>query len=327
MKNKRAVREMIYRRLFVVSLVLLIAAGGVRAQDEETLEIETNLVNVSVAVIDEKGRYVENLQKENFEVFDNGVRQDITHFSAENAPVSYGIVYDMHPTTDERTRAVLESLREFTKGLKPEDDFFTITFNRRGSLVLDFVPTPEQVETNLSGKYGQPNALYDAIFLGAEKLARSRNLKRVLLVITDSADHGSEHRFGDILKKLRTFDAQVYAVLWDEADQWRYRDVTRPNSPQRRISSDATELDRAALQELALRTGGTMRSPVAQNAQELFRIYWQIAFEVGKQYTLGFYPEKSDGRWHDLKIKLRSVSGSKKMSLTYRNGYQSPPAR
>jgi VWFA-related protein len=215
-------------------------------------------------------------------------------------------------------------LREFYKGLKPEDDLFTITFNRRGSLVLDFVPTSEQVETNLSGKYSQPNALYDAIFLGAEKLSKSRNLKRVLFVITDSADHNSEHKFGDIVKKMKTFDAQIYSVLWDESDVWKYRDITRGNNSRIRISSDASELDRAALQELALRTGGTMRSPTAQNAQELFRIYRQIAFETGKQYTLGFYPEKSDGKWHDVKIKLRSVEKSKKMALTYRTGYQSP---
>lgn len=311
----------IYRQLFIAFIILFVSSFAAFAQDE--IKVETNLVNLSVAVTDAKGNYVEGLQKEQFEIFDNGIKQEITHFSAADAPVSYGIVYDMHPTTDERTTAVLESLREFIKLLKAEDDFFTITFNRRGSLILDFVPNLEQVETSLDGKYSQPNALYDAVFLGAEKLSKSRNLKRVLLVITDSADHQSEHKFRDILKKMKTFDAQVYAVLWDEADDWKYRDITRPDNSRRRISSDATELDRAALQELALRTGGTMRSPTAQNAQELFRIYRQIAFETGRQYTLGFYTEKADGKWHDLKIKLRSVEGGKKMALTYRTGYQS----
>jgi Ca-activated chloride channel family protein len=311
------------RRLFVILFIFLFSTFAVFAQDEDEISVEANLVNLSVGVTDGKGKYVEGLQKDQFEIFDNGIRQDITHFSAADAPVSYGIVYDMHPTTDERTTAVLESLREFYKGLKPEADLFTITFNRRGSLVLDFVPTSEQVETNLSGKYSQPNALYDAIFLGAEKLSKSRNLKRVLFVITDSADHNSEHKFGDIVKKMKTFDAQIYSVLWDESDAWKYRDITRGNNSRIIISSDASELDRAALQELALRTGGSMRSPTAQNAQELFRIYRQIAFETGKQYTLGFYPEKSDGKWHDIKIKLRSVEKSKKMALTYRTGYQS----
>lgn len=311
-----------YRPLLLTLIILSMSVSGVFAQDE--ISVETNLVNLSVAVTDAKGKYVEDLRKDQFEIFDNGVRQTVTHFSASDAPVSYGIVYDMHPTTDERTTAVLESLREFYKGLNSGDDLFTITFNRRGSLVLDFVPTVEQVETNLSGKYSEPNALYDAIYLGAEKLSKSRNLKRVLLVITDSADHRSEHRFKDILKKMKTFDAQVYAVLWDEADEWRYRDITRQGNATKRITGDATELDRAALQELALRTGGSMRSPTAQNAQELFRIYRQIAFETGKQYTIGFYPETTDGRWHDVKIKLRSVDGGKKMALTYRTGYQSP---
>lgn len=67
-----------------------------------------------------------------------------------------------------------------------------------------------------------------------------------------------------------------------------------------------------------------MRSPTVHNTQELFRIYNQIAFETRKQYTLGFYPETADGKWHDLRINLRSVKDRKKTVLTYRRGYQSP---
>ena len=146
-------------------------------------------------------------------------------------------------------------------------------------------------------------------------------------MITDSADHNSEHRFGDIIKQLKTLDAQIYAVLWDEAEDWRFRDITRNGEQRTRVTSDASQLDRAALQGLALRTGGTMSSPTVQNAQELFRIYNQIAFETRQQYTLGFYPETVDGKWHELRINLRSVKNRKKIVLTYRLGYQSPPPK
>jgi Ca-activated chloride channel homolog len=309
-------------------LIFLFAAAvfslPVCAQDEEPIRIETDLVSVNVAVTDKKGRYVENLQKENFEIFDNGVRQELEYFSAPDAPVSFGIVFDMHPTTDERTRAVLESLKEFTGGLSAQDDFFTLVFNKRGSLVVDFVPTAEQVETQLRGQSGEPNALYDAIYLAAEKLRARPNVKKVLLVITDSADHNSEHRFKDVLGRIKTFDAQVYTVLWDESQQWEYADITRDGSFGRKVSGDASNLSRAALQELALRTGGTVHSPTVQNARELFRLFSQIAYEMRKTYTLGFYPEKTDGQWHELKLTLRSVKNSKKSVLTYRSGYQSP---
>lgn len=294
--------------------------------EEQPLRVETDLVNITVSVTDKNGDFVTGLERINFVVYDDGVRQQIEYFSAaENEPISYGIVYDMHPTTAERTRAVLESLRQFAKTLGERDDLFTLVFTRRGSLVTDFVPTAEQVDIHLGDGRRGPNALYDGIYLAAERIRRSRNLKRVLLVITDSADHQSEHRFGDILDQFRTLDARIYAVLWDEAEQWQYQDITAAEGAderRRRLSSDASGLDRAALQELALRTGGTMQSPTVQNADQLYRIYRRIARETGRQYLLGFYPTRPDERPHALRIDLRLVKNRRKMIMTYRPGYQ-----
>ena len=322
--NKQPTSKNGLRNTLLFSALIFISFFSIAAQDEEPIRVNTDLVNLSVAVTDAKGEFVEDLKPFQFEIFDNGKKQEIEYFSAGDAPVSFGIVYDMHPTTDQRTTAVLESLREFSKVLNANDDIFALVFNRRGSLLTHFIPTVEQLDTNLTGRFREPNALYDAIFAATEKLAKSRNRKRILLVITDSADHNSEHRFGDIIKQLKTLDAQIYAVLWDAADDWRFSDITRNGEPRTRVTSDASELDRAALQGLALRTGGTMSSPTVQNARELFRIYNQIAFETRRQYTLGFYPETVDGKWHDLRINLRSVKNRKKIVLTYRLGYQSP---
>ena len=325
MKNQLSAKlKTVAGSTLLFSVLFFVSTFSTSAQDEKPIMVNTDLVNLSVAVSDAKGKAVGNLQKDQFEIFDNGKKQEIEYFSAGDAPVSFGIVYDMHPTTEERTTAVLESLREFAKGLKGNDDIFALVFNRRGSLVTDFIPTAEQINTNLSSGYRAPNALYDAIFAATEKLGKSRNVKRVLLVISDSANHNSEHRFGDILKQLKTLDAQIYAVLWDEAEDWRFRDVTRGGEPRQRVSSDASSFERADLQALAMRTGGTMRSPTVQNAAELFRIYSQIALETRRQYTLGFYPETIDGKWHELRINLRSVANRSKMVLIYRPGYQSP---
>lgn len=311
-------------RILSVIVLTVIFGQAVFSQDEKPIKVDTNLVNINVAVLDKKGNFVEGLTKQNFEIYDEDKKQTIEYFSDENAPISLGIIYDMHPTTDERTKAVLESLREFTNRLGKNDDFFTLVFNKGGSLTLDFVPTAEQVRIHLSNGYGEPNALFDAIYEATEKIRERRNYKRVLLVITDSADHNSEHSFSDIQKQLATIDAQVYTILWDEADKWDYSDITNDGQRRTRVSSDADSLTRGAMQELAARTGGMMESPTVQNANELFRIYNQIGSEIRQQYTLGFYPETIDGKWHDLRIRLNSEGNTKAMSLTYRLGYQSP---
>lgn len=309
--------------IFIITIFAVIASN---AQDE-TIRVETDLVTVNVAVTDKQGNPVKNLQKEQFEIFDNKTKQKIEYFSAETSPVKYGIVYDMHPTTTERMTAVLESLRAFTKNLPTEDRFFLTAFNHYGSLNLDFIPTPEQIEKNLNfgNKTREPNSLYDAIFAAAGKLRESKSQKKTLLIISDGADHNSRHSVSDLSKQLKSFDVQIYAVIFDESQIWNYSDITRGGNRRGRISGDASQLDRAVIQDLTLKSGGAANYPANENSVELYRIYSRIAQEMREFYTLSFYPgEAANGKWHNLHVNLRDVEGSKKFALTYRQGYQSP---
>lgn len=307
------------KAFFVIFFVTAAAA----AQDGDQIRVDTNLVTINVSITDKDGKFVEGLNRENFEIFDNRIKQKIEHFSAGGAPVSYGIVYDMHPTTEEHTKAVLESLRQFTKELNDADDFFLLAFNMRGSLGLNFIPFADQLERHLP-ESREPNALYDAIYLAADRLRESRNLKRTLLIISDSADHQSRHNFGEITKKLRSFDVRVFGVIFDENSKFTYGEITSAAREPDFVFRDASELDRAALQGLTLKTGGTTHFPVSSSSFYLYSIYRQIAEETGRQYTIGFYPEMIDGERHDLRVNLLRVKGSKKFALTYRQTYQSP---
>ena len=305
-------------RYLILGLIISLFAATTNAQDD-VIRVETDLVTVNIAVKDANGKFVKGLRQEQFEIFDNKKKQQISHFSAEDAPVSYGIVYDMHPTTEERTNAVLDSLRAFTKELGDEDRFFIVAFNDRGNLNLDFIPTVEQIRKDL--KRSEPTSLYDAIYLAADKLRESKNLKRTILVISDSADHNSQHNFSVLSNRLKSFDVQVYAVIFDEREMWSYSDITR-GERRRRISGDASGLDRAALQNLTVKSGGTSHYPTTENSQRLYEIYRQIASEMREFYTLSFYPTETDGGWHEIRIGFRSVKGSKGFVLTYRQGYQ-----
>jgi Ca-activated chloride channel homolog len=302
-------------------LIGLLLGLAINAQ-EEPIRVETDLVTVNVSIADKQGKSVRGLQKEKFEVFDDKIKQQISLFSAEESPVSFGIVYDMHPTTDERTRTVLDSLRAFTKNLKPDDRFSIVAFNERGNLNLDFIPTIEQIKNQLNRK--DPTSLYDAIYLAADKLRQGKNLKRTLLVISDSADKNSRYSFSELSKKLKSFDVQIYAVIFDESEMKNFSDITRGDKFRRIVSNDATQLDRVALEGLTIKSGGTSSFPLTANGQEPYEIYNQIASEVRESYTISFYPTiTADGKWHELKIGLRSVKDSKRFALTYRQGYQS----
>lgn len=307
-------------------LTVLLTVAAIKAQDEP-IRVETNLVTINVSVTDKNGKNVSGLTQDQFEIFDNKIKQKIEYFSAEKSPVIYGIVYDMHPTTAERMTATLEGLRAFTKNLSPDDRFFITAFNHQGSLNLDFIPTVEQIEQNLTfqTKTREPNSLYDAIVAAADKIKKSQNLKKTILVISDSADHNSRHSFSELNKQLKMFDVQVYAVIFDEDNSlnWSYSNVSPDIRLPRKNSGDASPLDRVAIQELTLKTGGMTHYPTTQTGQELFRIFEKISAEVRRQYAISFYPSETDGQWHDLVINIRKAKDRKNFALTYRQGYQS----
>lgn len=305
------------------ALALLSTVTVTFGQDEGAIKVETNLVSVGVSVYDRRGDYVKGLKKGNFKVFDNGREQEIALFSSEAAPVLYGFVYDLHPTTSERTKTILSSIKEFTKELPEKDDFFTIVFNQRGSLDLGFVPTVEQVNRHLSlGERGEPNSLYDAIALAAEKSVRRPNAKRTLIVITDGKDDDSHHSFRQLSEKLQGINVQIFAIFVGDQSDSTFSDLSLNEQP-RRLDEDRS-LDRAAINELARRSGGDTQEPFTENELDLLSIYNRIGIEMNNQYSLGFYPAKTDGKWHKLSVEVSAPSAEKGFRLAYRKGYQSP---
>lgn len=306
-------------------LILVFSANGLAQDEDKAVRVETELVSINVGVIDGVGKPVAGLSQHQFEIYDNRVKQKIEHFSSASAGITYGIVYDMHPTTEQRTNAVLNGLREFTKGLQTADDFFFTVFNERGNLSLDFVPDSDQLGRHLARpQKREPRSLYDALYLAAEKLRSQKNFKKTLLVITDAADHHSRRTFNEVRDQLRKFDVQVYAIILDErSDRFTsYVDITK--HPERsQVLSDASPAERAALSSITLRTGGATFPSSFEDQQNILRISQQIANEMQRQYTLSFYPsELPDGKWHTLRVSLRGVPDSKKFVLTYRQGYQ-----
>ena len=197
----------------LAATVLAQSISTTQGQQDDKVVVGANLVTLNVIVTDSKGRYVKGLARDQFEVYDNKVKQPIAHFSTDASPVSIGIVCEIHESAIEKTRAMLAAIKEFTTTLENEDDFFFLAFNEHGSFVTDFVPSSDQVLDHLRFvKPGGPSSLYDSIYLAADRLKKSRNLKKTLLVISDGQDTSSIHNYNKLRYRLRTLDAQLYAI-------------------------------------------------------------------------------------------------------------------
>lgn len=322
---------------YAAAFVLLCAAafGVVSAQEDEKVTVDANLVSVNVSVTDARGRYVRGLSAEQFELFDDGVRRAIAHFSAGDAPFSLGVVYDMHPTTREHADAVLGALKRFASALRREDDFFLLVFDERGSASIGFVPTAEQLGGHLAYvPPREPNSLYDAVYLAAEELRSRPRAKRALLVISDGIDHGSRHGYGELRRKVGEFDVQLYGVSTTGrvegaragAGRWTYEELTGRFGG--RSPSEAAEdsYGRAVLEEMARASGGASYSPRTESESELSDIFARIALEVRRQYTFSFYPTAAPGdtRPHKIRLRMKRPDGAGRLSLSYRESYRLP---
>lgn len=315
------------RILKVLSLVVL-AVSATAAQDEP-VKVETNLVTVNVSVTDRNGNYVRGLKQGDFALLDSGEKRDIEAVYAEEAPLSIGIVYDMHPANGEQASDVLKALKKLTAELKARDDFFVSVFNERGTLTTQFVPDAEQIDRHLSGKNaGSPTSLYDAIFDAGTRTGQLRNPKKILLVLTDGSDHSSDHSLKELKNHLRSVNLPVYALTFNTSDRrdYGYLDVTRGGPRQPFRVGESSPLDRASVAEIAKSTGGQAYENNIRNQYYLTGLVQKVLDEVRNQYIIGFYPDDVDGRWHPLKVTVKGQK-EKRLKVSGRRGYQSRRGR
>ena len=194
---------------------------------------------------------------------------------------------------------------------KFEDEYFLIAFNSRAQLLLDRTRDGESVLQKLTLVQPRNNtALYDACYLGIEKVTTGTRQKKALLIISDGQDNASRYNFGEVRRLLKESDVTVYAVgILDGRD-----------------SSSVDGLQgQAFLDELTSITGGKAFYP--QTDVELDEIFERIALELRHQYSIGYTPDdfQPDGKWHKVKTKVKPPRGLPRLTIRGREGYYASP--
>lgn len=301
-------------------LMLLHSALTISAQqnpppqeDEGTIKIPTDLVTQTVTVTDLYGRYVSGLKKEAFRVFDNNEEQEITYFSDADAPVSIGILFDVSDSmSGEKIAKARKALERFINTSHPSDEYFLIAFNSRAQLLLDRTRDGEAVLRKLTLVEPKNNtALYDACYLGIERVTSGTRQKKAMLIISDGQDNSSRYNFGEVRRLLKESDVVVYAVgIMDGRD----------------AGSMTGMQGQSFLDELTSVTGGKSFYPQAD--VELDEIFERIALELRHQYSIGFTPKnfEPDGKWHKTKVKIKPPRGLPRLTVRVREGYYATPS-
>lgn len=317
-------RFVVRPRFFVIALFMLAFVSAAYAQtpsptppvqaveDEGRVKIQTDLVTLTLTVTDIYGRYVSGLQKGAFTVFDNGEEQEISFFSDTDAPVSLGILFDVSDSmSGTKIGKARRALERFINTSHPNDEYFLIAFNNRAQLLLDRTRDGEAVLRKLTLVNPKNNtALYDACYLGIEKVTRGAHQKKAMLIISDGQDNASRYNFGEVRRLLKESDVVVYAVgIVDGRD----------------LGSQEGMQGQAFLDELTSVTGGKAFYPTTD--VEMDEIFERIALELRHQYSIGYTPRdfKQDGKWHKVKVKVKPPRGLPRLTVRNREGYYATP--
>jgi VWFA-related protein len=263
-----------------------VAVSGQRASFRARLD----LVQVTVSVTDATGRLVTGLARGDFQIWEDGVEQEITQFTDERVPVSLGVLLDAsdsmrgQPIVDAR-----QALDRFVGELLfPDDQVFVATFNHLPRLAARWKRPPRTLANVLAGL--QPSggtAIYDALAQTAPLFDRRDNLRAAFVVISDGADTASDLTLYQALDAVRRSDPFVYAIAIDSTD-----------------ARASTRVNPEALRDITSLTGGY--TEVVRSAADLGPATARIADELNKQYTVGFSSSRPpDGSWRTLRVRVR----------------------
>ncbi|HEY7184812.1 MAG TPA: VWA domain-containing protein, partial [Blastocatellia bacterium] len=182
------------------------------SQDNASVKLSTELVSVRVTVTDQSGRAIEGLSKDNFKVYEDKVEQSVSFFNDEDAPASIGIVFDTSNSMSAgKIMRAKEALGRFMQTSHEQDEYFLIGFDSTPHLLLDGARDGQAVLNRVNDVYPKgETALYDAVYLGIEKVSRGVYPKRAIILISDGEDNHSRRGFDDLRRKLQESDVAIY---------------------------------------------------------------------------------------------------------------------
>ncbi len=275
-----------------------------------SIKIDVDMVLVNATVTDPSNRFVTGLEKEHFLLFEDKIEQKITQFSNEDVPTSIGVLFDVSSSMSDKIARAKDAAIAFLKTGNPDDEFFLLTFADRPKVDEEFTSDISEIQNRLAYKAAKGSTtLYDAVYLGLEKMKQAHNPKKAILLITDGEDTRSRYSLVNVRNAVKESDVQIYSIGIVNS---YYSDFSQGRT------------GRAILEEMTELTGGKAYFP--NSAYELEDICTKIAIELKNQYVLGYSSTNpvKDGRWRKIKVKLNAPKGLPTLSVRSKTGYFGP---
>ena len=288
------------KRLAALSiLVVLSATAVVLAQQAPAFRAGVQTVPIYASAIDASGRLVPSLEREHFEVLDNGVVQQLTMFESDVQPIRVVVMLDTSGSMTLHLKLLKLAAEQFVLRLLPEDRARIGSFSDRITMSPTFTGDRDDLVRFIHNEiqFGNPTHLWDAIDASMTALAREQG-RRVVLIFTDGADmYSRKTSFDEVLARAQKEEFMIYSIGLHGFVPGQ--GSTRPDRGLRRLSEE---------------TGGGYFE--LKNTADLGPTFTRVADELHRQYVLGFTPANLDGKVHkiDVRIKVPGITARARKS-------------
>jgi len=278
-----------------------------------TFRAYADLVLIPVTVTDTMNRFVLGLQKEDFHLFEDGLEQNLAHFSGEDAPLSVGVLFDESGSMGYKLRTSRDATTQLLNTLNKEDEAFLVEFADLAKVSIKFTGNTEQIESALKNvQAGGLTAMLDAIDAGLLEMKKARNSRKAIVIVSDGGDNRSHYTAAQIESLVREADVQIYAMGVFE--------------PTFSLGLTPEEISGPRLlSEIAAQTGG--RAFAAAAPGDMPSVATRIAVELRNQYVLGYYSTNKarDGKYRKVEVKVSQPPGlGSPLKVHWRLGYYAP---
>ena len=338
-------RSVFYSLAAVLAAVLLVPAIPARLLpaalqagtiQDDTIRVNVELVNLFFTVKTKKGELIPTLDKQNFQVFEDGKQQTIQRFSREtDLPLTLGLLIDISASQEQLVDIERQAASQFFSSvIRPKDEAFVISFGKDTELLQDFTNSSRRLTASLQDLRGDgyapsfgsgpiPNVntgpigntspkgtlLYDAIYLASTEKLKAEVGRKALILITDGADQGSTYDRRAAVETAQKADAIIFSIYY--VDPYFYRSMGGYGGG-----------NPGDLKKMSQETGGQVFD--VSRRHPLNEIFQRIQDELRNQYSIGYSPTntKRDGSFRKIQIK----TDNKDYRVQARDGYYATPA-
>ena len=289
--------------------------GQAAPQQVPSFRAGVDIVSLNVTVTNPDGHYITDLKADDFSVFEDGAKQDVTFFSRTNLPIALSLLLDSSASMDTKMRTAQEAAIGFAERLRPEDVAELIDFDNRVTITQGFTADHGLLEAAIrKTTAGGSTSLYNALYISLKELKKIRPRtenevrRQAIVVLSDGEDTSSLVTYDQVIDLAKRSETAIYTIGLRDKDE---------------VDGKGFKEAAFVLRDLAQQTGGRSFKP--ERVEDLPAVYTQIADELASQYVLGYISKntKRDGAWRRTVVRVSRPDATPRTKL----GYYAPTPR